>query len=280
VSPTRPSFDLNRLALDSLSLRAKLDEITASPEGFIYRRYPTSLDPALKLANLRNIFTEMRQLLEIAWMMAAHPPLARDTLIVYRSSWVLICKGRLINYILDAPWGATSDPRESPGAQLGSAGHTDACLAALYWLRRVSRHEGCGFQLSSTGTTVFHAGPIILRRLKQYLLGGDPVSTTRKHGGSKSRTRIPGSDQVGRLAGSLKLRLWISYVAARAERASRSRRTDFQKQFLYLSQVMRYTSWQDVRDSVLRGFLYDESVDPDTPSWFEDAIRNKERLIT
>ena len=76
------------------------------------------------------------------------------------------------------------------------------------------------------------------------------------------------------------MRLWISYVAAIAERASRSPRKDFQKQFLYLSKEMRYTSWQDVRDSVLKGFLYDESVDPDTRSWFEDAIRNEELLIT
>jgi hypothetical protein len=36
VSLTRPSFDLNRLALDSLSLRAKLDEITCSQKHFVY----------------------------------------------------------------------------------------------------------------------------------------------------------------------------------------------------------------------------------------------------
>lgn len=27
---------------------------------------------------------------------------------------------------------------------------------------------------------------------------------------------------------------------------------------------MRYTEWEVVRESVLKGFLYDESVDPDT----------------
>jgi hypothetical protein len=36
VSLTRPSFDLNRLALESLSLRAKLDEITCSQKHFVY----------------------------------------------------------------------------------------------------------------------------------------------------------------------------------------------------------------------------------------------------
>jgi hypothetical protein len=192
VSLTRPSFDLNRLALDSLSLRAKLDEITGSRQGFIYRRYPTSLDPALRLANLRNIFTEMRQLLEIAWMMAVYPELATDTLIVYLSSWVLICEGRLINNIIDTTAGVTSDPWESLGPQKGSLGHTEACLAALYWLRRVSRHEGCGVQLSGTGTTVFNAGPIILRRLKQYLLDRDPVHDYGwQHGEEASRGPKP-----------------------------------------------------------------------------------------
>jgi hypothetical protein len=281
VSLTRPSFDLNRLALDSLSVRAKLDEITGSREGFVYRRYPTPLDPALKLVNLRNVFTEMRQLLEIAWMMAAYSQLGTNVLIVYLSSWVLICEGRLINHIIDTTLGVTSDPWESLGPQKDSTGHTEACLAALYWLRRASRHEGCGIQLSGTGTPVYNTGPIILQRLRPYLLDHDPVkmtdgSTLGKRLGYKSRTRISPSDQADRSAGASRLRLWISYVAAIAERASRSPKTEYQGYFLQLSRAMRYTSWQDVRESVLKGFLYDESVDPGTPVWFEGAIQDED----
>ena len=280
ISLTRPSFDLNRLALNSLSARAKLDEITGSREGFVYRRYPTPLDPALKLVNLRNVFTEMRQLLEIAWMIAAYSQLGTDVLIVYLSSWVLICEGRLVNHIIDRTSGMTSDPWESLGPQKDFTGHTEACLAALYWLRRLARHE----VLSGTGTPVYNAGPIILQRLRPYLLDHDPVktadgSTLGKRLGYKSCTRISPSDQADKSAGASRLRLWISYVAAIAERASRSPKTEFQRNFLQLSRSMRYTSWQDVRESVLKGFLYDESVDPGTPVWFEGAIRDEERPI-
>jgi hypothetical protein len=278
VSLARPSFDLNRLALDSLSLRAKLDEITSSPSHFVYRRYPNSLDSTLRQANLRNIFTEMRQLLEIAWMMAANAELATDNLIVYLSTWVLICEGRLINHILDTTPAVTSARWHSVGQQKSSSGHTEACLAALYWLRRVSRHEGCGVQLAGTGTTVFNAGPIILRKLKHYLLDHGTVTTSLSNTVEMlaSRNEILPFYQS---AGAARMRLWISYIAAIAERASGSPNKEFQRYFVQQSREMRYTSWQDVSESVLKGFLYDESVDPDTPGWFDGVIRDTDRPI-
>jgi hypothetical protein len=156
-----------------------------------------------------------------------------------------------------------------------------AALAALYWLRRVSQHEGCGVQLSMT---TFNAGPIVLSRLIKYLLSTDSAlssedsfqdrdkinnNTTYVDGRSTSEPTVP------RPSTSSRLKLWISYVAAIAERASRARGNDFQSGFLSKARSLGHQSWSEVRDRALKSFLCDASVDPDTKAWFDRSMRNK-----
>jgi hypothetical protein len=87
-------------------------------------------------------------LLETIWRTATRPELATDTLIAYLSTLVLICEGKLINHILDATSDATCEQRSPIGQQNGPPRHSETCLAALYWLRCIGRHQGCGVQLS------------------------------------------------------------------------------------------------------------------------------------
>jgi hypothetical protein len=60
------------------------------------------------------------------------------------------------------------------------------------------------------------------------------------------------------------LRLWVLYVAAMVQRATiaSERPQNFAIEFLKQARAMRYTSWRQLRDEVLRLFLYDDELDP------------------
>ena len=62
---TRPSLVLKRLALNSFSLRPKLAEITRSGNDFVSKRYLSSPDTASVAVNLKDTFSEIRQMREM-----------------------------------------------------------------------------------------------------------------------------------------------------------------------------------------------------------------------
>jgi hypothetical protein len=233
VSLTRPTFNHERLAADQIQTATMFAKVSASGKYTPQQSSP-SLDSSLRSSDLRALFLQIRHLVEIAGMMTANPILATAALIIYVSTWVLICEGKLVNFII-----SVDKEKIKKTSVLGpESEHQFAAQAALYWLRRISQHEGCGVQLSMTA---FNAGPIVLSRLTKYLLGTDSAlssedsfqdrakinsNTTYEDGKSTSEPT------VRRPSTSSRLKLWISYVAAIAERASPARGNDFQSGFL------------------------------------------------
>lgn len=72
-------------------------------------------------------------------------------------------------------------------------------------------------------------------------------------------------------------RLWLLYVGTLIERAPHSRLmmlgTSFQTAFVSGAIAMGYPSWQAVRDSLLKDFLYEDDMVPEADLWFANAIR-------
>jgi hypothetical protein len=159
-----------------------------------------------------------------------------------------------VYFIINADEEKRQKEKNSLSAELE---HQFAALAALSWLRRISQDEGCGVQFSMT---TFNAGPIVLSRLTKYLLSTDSAlspedsfqdrgkinnNTAYEDGSSTSEPTFP------RPSTSSRLKLWISQVAATAERASPARSNDFQSSFLSNAGSLGHQFWSEVRDRAL-----------------------------
>jgi len=262
ISLTRPSFDLEQW--ESAHLWETWDEILGAQQKLAYFKYPRPLDSSLKDIKLRTIFTKIRQQLEIAWLIASYPVLATDFFIAHLSSRILVCEGGLVNHFLDAgeqcPKYSSATPSEtSASLQMSTS------LAGLYWVRRAARHEGLGVASKLSKTGLYNAGPVILQHLKYALVKRDQEEAS-------GEIDVDHSDS----AGESRLRLWVLYIGVIAERASWScgwpSKAFHNANFVQLAKDMGYTSWPGVCE-VLKGFLYEESVDPDASKWFEQAMR-------
>lgn len=279
VSLTRPTFDLERLAADQIQTAVMYSEVSGSGDH-TNQRYAAPIDSSLRKSDLWALLNQIRHLVAIAGAMVANPALPTDSLIVYLSTWVLICEGKLVNIIVSADEKKVQEKTDTLSSE---SEHQFGALAALYWLRRISQHEGWGVQLSLSD---FKAGPIILTRLQKYLLSVDsspPVEESGQGGKSNSYKISDRNDNVSDVtvphpSKTSRLKLWVSYIAALAERASLAKRSEFQSRFLFGATSLGHRSWAEVRERALKSFLYDESVDPDTGAWFDRAIRGPSEL--
>jgi hypothetical protein len=150
-------------------------------------------------------------------------------------------------------------------------------LACLYWMRRLISSESTGpSSIALAGTTLYDAGPAILRELNAIfdremgrISEGNPMSSSRppsRRDISQILLGIPNNES--------KLRLWVLYVSAMAERATvlTARPQRFSIEFLSQARTMGYKSWRQLRDEALQQYLYDEELDPTGDAWYERVV--------
>ena len=126
-------------------------------------------------------------------------------------------------------------------------------------------HDTFGVGISSLSkavSTFYDAGPTILHCLKQTLADEIKAPTTGRKDDSNS----------------IRLRLWVLYVGSLAEQISRAfpASTELQAQFVLQSKELGYSSFHEVRELLLKGFLYDDSRIPraamSLENWFDEAL--------
>lgn len=264
LSLTRPSFDIDRWKEENCPEPVQLPSFHLRP-----------VDSSLTDPGIRRILLDLRHCMaaiQYYWPLDEQP-LELYTRLIYMSRFQL---GRLVDSHLDG------DGRPSC---LASAGAT--YLACVYWLRRANRWESLGIdsKLAKLGSTLYDSGPKILHELKiiaaREKFGLNPhyiCIDSNCVGSSDSRCSGPVNVPISThdQDSTSRWRLWILYIGALIERAPHSRLmrlgTSFQAAFILEAKVMGYPSWQAVRDSLLKDFLYDEGMDPEADQWFADAM--------
>lgn len=270
ITLSRPSFDPDRWAADYLLISwESLVALQATP-GTDTTSTTESCEDATTQAFPKWPFTTIQETRNIARILVLLPTGSDlDAARLHFSVWNSIHEARLLNHLLDTPNDANC--LTSP---------TAVYLACLYWLRRLLSSESTGPLKTAAqavpGTTLYDAGPAILRKLNAIddrereafgtssQLPSDLRQSLSRQVTSNSRSK----------KGIAKLRLWVIYVAAMVERATPflGRPKKFAIDFLKQAHAMDYFSWSHARDRALKMFLYDEELDPAGDAWYETVL--------
>lgn len=277
ITLTRPCFDPDRWAADYMRIPWEYLVALQAPARSDLVSKQMTIDDSTAMPNSPWPFTKIRESRSIARTLLllpidSHTEEAR----LHFSVWNNIYEAKLLNDIIDLP--KESDSLSAPPA---------VYLACLYWLRRSLSSESAGpSKIAVAGTTLYDAGPMILRELNAIL--------DRERGRNR---RIGQSNNHGHGMppiwpqrhinhhnshnDDLMIRLWVLYVAAMLERATvaSARPQKFAIEFLMQARAMRYASWRHVRDEVLKKFLYDEELDPTGDSWFDTVAGTPVRQL-
>ena len=270
ITLTRPCFNPDQWASTHPSISwQSLVDLEIPPSAISAR----SSDIAAKLSDKMSAawpFVTLRECRKIARTLPLIPADNHsEQLRLHFSFWNSVHEAKLLNDFLDLPQDCDN-----------LTGLAAVYLSSLYWKRRLVSSESVGpSKLATQGTTLYEAGPVILKALNAILdreqLKADHSNLLIAGVSPRRSSSFQNQSSTGALYNNdSRLRLWVLYVAAMAERANTAftRPQRFSVEFLTQASAMRFRSWSQVRDEVLRTFLYDEELDPVGDSWYEHVV--------
>jgi hypothetical protein len=249
MSLTRPCFDASKSGwVSRLFESVGGDAFRSLVETMEIDDKP--LEPSVLGIELAEIFGDVRTVRKVSEQYSNSPRYGTATpLALYLPARVVLCLGRMIRFYMDHCAG-----REVWDLLPRELIHRAAVLGALFWVRKAGHIDS--IRVSST-STIYSAGPMVLKRLRESLRRFDGIASPRE-----------GELYAG-------LRFWVLYIGAQEEQG-RERKGEvvdkwFTVRLVEASIRIGICTWQQAQP-ILERYPHPDAAEPHGSTWFSELF--------